>query len=277
MFSFLISLLFGGGSNDGFAYDANVAVIPIKGVITVEESSDLFGNSNVASSDAIIRSIKKAQDNPNIKALILEINSPGGSPVASDEIGRAIKESNLTTVAVIREIGTSGAYWIASASDHIIANRMSITGSIGVIGSYLEFSDLLTRFNVTYRRFVSGKYKDIGSPFREITEEETTMYQAIIDKMLEFFIEEVALNRNMSIRRTRELATGLVYLGSEAKEVGLVDELGSMQEADRYLERTLNISVRTTVLKENKGLSDLLAGISTTKFIYPADQIMVRT
>ena len=86
------------------------------------------------------------EENKDIKAIVLEINSPGGSAVASDEIASAVKKSNKPTVAVIREAGASGGYWIASSTDHIIANRMSITGSIGVISSYLEFSGLIEKY-----------------------------------------------------------------------------------------------------------------------------------
>src|SRR3990167_6506295 len=126
----------------------NVALIKIYGPITTTDSGS-FASSATSSTD-IVELIEKAEKNDEIKAIVFEINSPGGSPVASDEIGRAVKDAQKPTVAWIREVGASGGYWIASASDHIIANRMSLTGSIGVIGSYLEFAELLDRYNVTY-------------------------------------------------------------------------------------------------------------------------------
>src|SRR3989338_367748 len=132
--------------------NGNVALIPIHGVIAVgDEGSSSFFESATASSETI-KFIEKADKNPSIKAIILEINSPGGSAVASEEIANAVKKVNKTTVAWVREAGASGAYWVASASDHIVASRMSVTGSIGVISSYLEFEGLVNRYNLTYRR-----------------------------------------------------------------------------------------------------------------------------
>ena len=115
----------------------NVALIPIDGVIIGSRESDSIFETSVSSTE-IIKFIEKADKNPSIRAIILEINSPGGSAVASEEIANAVKKTNKTTVAWIREIGTSGAYWVSSASDRIVADRVSITGSIGVIASYLE-------------------------------------------------------------------------------------------------------------------------------------------
>src|SRR3989339_423358 len=169
----------------------NVALIPIEGVITGSEDSEFIFESVTASPDTI-ELIEKADKNPSIKAIILEINSPGGSAVASEEIANAVKKTNKTTVAWIREVGASGAYWVASSSDHIVASRMSITGSIGVIGSYLEFEGLADRYNLTYRRLVSGKYKDIGDPFRELTQEEQEILQKSLDEIRDYFVGEVA-------------------------------------------------------------------------------------
>ncbi|MEM4397999.1 MAG: RDD family protein, partial [Candidatus Woesearchaeota archaeon] len=139
------------------SYGKNVAIIPLYGVISVSEG-DMF-SSDIISSDAVIKKIEKAENNKEIKAIIFDINSPGGSPVATDEISqkiKSLKQKNITTIAVIREYGASGAYWIASSTDYIFANRMSLVGSIGVIGSYLDFSGFLNRYNITYQRYVSG-------------------------------------------------------------------------------------------------------------------------
>src|SRR3989338_241632 len=175
----------------------NVALIPVEGIILgSDDSGSLF--ETVASSQDIIELIEKADSNPGIKAIILRVNSPGGTGVASDEIATAVRKTNKTTVAWIREIGTSGAYWVASSADYVVANRISVTGSIGVIASYLEFPGLLEEYNVTYRRLVAGKYKDLGSPFREMTEEEKTIFQQDLDLMKDYFVSEVAKNRKMS-------------------------------------------------------------------------------
>jgi len=227
-------------SSDTVLTTGNVAVIPVQGVITAADLGP-FAAEGVADSTVIVEKIGQAASDPAITAIVLEINSPGGSPVASDEIGTALKKTNKTTVAVIREVGASGGYWVASATDHIVANRMSITGSIGVIGSDLDFSGFLTDHNITYRRLVAGKYKDTGSPLRPTTPEEQALMQSTINAIYEIFIDEIAANRKLPPSKVRELATGYVYLGVEAKRLGLIDELGGMDEALTYIEQRENI------------------------------------
>ena len=257
VFSALISLTL-VSSEDAVYY--NTAIIPIKGTITTESGSGLFSESGASSQD-ITSLIEKAKADKNVKAIIFEIDSPGGSPVATDEIASAIKglkEDNITTVAWIRETGASGAYWVASSTDHIIANRMSIVGSIGVYGSYLEWYGLMDIYNVTYRRLVSGEYKDTGVPFRNLTEKEGTYLQSKLDRLHEFFIEAVAQNRNMPVEDVRKLATGEIFLGVEGKENGLVDELGSKEEAIAYLKSTIGEEVTTKEFSKDKSFIESL-------------------
>lgn len=237
----------------------NVALILIEGVITGSENDFLFDASSV--STEIIELIEKADENPNIKAIIFEINSPGGSAVASEEIANAVKKVNKTTVAWIREVGASGAYWIASSSDYIVANRVSITGSIGVIASYLEFPGFLEDHNVTYRRLVAGKYKDIGSPFKEMTNEEQEIFQKNLDVIRDYFVSEVAKNRNLDKKDVEKAANGLFYLGVQAKDLKLIDELGGKDEAIDYVERKENIKAEIVEYKKEEGLLELLADV----------------
>src|SRR3989338_8178751 len=237
----------------------NVALIPIEGVIVATDPNGLF--ETVTTSTDAIELIEKADKNSNIKAIILEINSPGGSAVASQEIAEAVKKTNKTTVAWIREVGASGAYWIASSSDHIVANRVSITGSIGVIASYLEFPGFLERYNVSYQRLVSGKYKDIGSPYREMTPEERAIFQQNLDTIRDYFVSEVAKNRNMNKKDVDKIANGLFYLGIQAKELGLVDELGGKDEVIKYIERKEGIKADIAEYKKERTLLDVLSRV----------------
>ena len=239
--------------------NGNVALISIDGIIA--GSSDGYIFESVSASTDIVKLIEKADKNPKIMAIILEINSPGGSPVASEEIANAVLKTNKTTVAWIRDIGTSGAYWVASASDHVVASRASITGSIGVIGSYLEFPGLLEEYNITYRRLVAGKYKDIGSPYKEMTSEEQALFQQMLDGLRDYFASEVAKNRKMSKKDVDKIANGLIYLGTEAKELGLVDELGGKDEAIRYIEAKENIKAEMAEYEKEKGFLKLLSGV----------------
>ncbi|MBI1970026.1 signal peptide peptidase SppA [Candidatus Woesearchaeota archaeon] len=257
VFSFLISLFF--RLLNEVPEFGNVAHIKIYGPIMVTKSGGWM--SSGTSSTDIAELIEKADKAIGVKAILLEINSPGGSAVASDEIARAIKKSNKTTVAWIREVGASGAYWIASATDHIVANRMSVTGSIGVIGSYLEFAELIEQYNVTYRRMVAGKYKDLGSPFKELTEEEESLLQDLLDQLHEEFIQEVASNRNLPYEKTKEIATGMFYLGKQAKELGLVDALGGKEEAIAYLEKQMNATATLAKYEKPKGFWELLTEV----------------
>ena len=238
----------------------NVALISIEGVIVGAEDSEFLFES-VTNSQDIVELIEKADENPSIKAIILQINSPGGSAVASEEIANSVKITNKTTVAWIREAGTSGAYWAASAADHIVASRVSVTGSIGVIASYLEFPGLLERYNVTYRRLVSGRYKDIGSPLKEMTEEEKAIFQQSLDDIRDYFANEVAKNRKLSKKDIDKAANGLFYLGAEAKELGLVDELGSKDEVIAYIEKKEGIKAEIAEYKKEEGLLDILSSI----------------
>ncbi len=238
----------------------NVALIPIEGIIT-GDGSGYLGKDTISSQD-LVDFIEEADENTQIEVILLEINSPGGSAVASDEIASAVKRAHKPVVAVIREMGASGGYWIASTADHIIANRMSITGSIGVISSYLEFSGLMEKYGVDYERLVAGEYKDVGMPFRKLEPDERALLQAKLNRIHTFFIQEVAANRNLSEETVREIATGEFYLGVEALPLGLVDQLGNRATAEEYITETYGLdSIDYVVYQRQGGLFDMLAGV----------------
>ncbi len=251
----MLGSILGDGYSNAFG---NIAVINIDNVITTTGSASILSDSGL-SSDDYVKLIDDAASDDSIKAIIFMINSPGGSPVGSDEIAQAIKASNKTTVAVIREVGASGAYWIASACDHIIANRMSIVGSIGVTSSHLGFEGFLTDHNVTYRRLVTGEFKDIGTPFKEMTEKEKAEIKKRMMVIHNFFIDEVSKNRNLPRESVENIATGLYWTGSESKDLGLVDELGGMDEAVGYIEANLNIKGEPVHMFKSTGFGDLFS------------------
>lgn len=240
-------------------YGANVAVIPIEGMLLATGDNSPF-SSDVATSDTLVDDIKAAGEDDLIKAVVLLINSPGGSAVASDEIAQAVSNLDKPSVAVIREVGASGAYWIASAADHVVANRMSVTGSIGVIGSYLSFGDFLKDWNVTYNRLVSGDKKDVGTPWRELTPDEQAYLQQKMDLIHDEFIKAVAANRNMQYADVKQLADGGWLLGSEALDVGLVDELGGLDTGLDWINSTLHIAPVVKYVKHEPSLIDILTG-----------------
>ncbi len=244
--------------------EGNVAVIPITGLITTGDGDILSGIGT--KSQSIVDLIEKADKSSKIKAILLEIDSGGGAPVASDEIAQAVKSANKTIIAVIREKGASGAYWIASAADKIYANRMSMTGSIGVRASSIGIAGLMQDYNVTYRRLVSGQFKDTGTPFKKMTLAEKAKYQKLIDDLHEIFIKDVAENRGMKYDQVKKLADGFVILGQKAKEVGLIDEIGNKKVALKYLETKLKIKAKPVEYSKPKGFMQILSGASAQSF-----------
>lgn len=253
-------------SSDGFL--GNVAVIPVLGTITVQSQSGLLSQEG-ATSEKIVKFIEDADEDSMVKAIVLDINSPGGSAVASDEIAAAIKKAKKPTVALVREVGASGGYWIASSADHLIVNRMSIVGSIGVISSYIEFAKLLEDYNITYQRLVAGKYKDIGTPFKELTDEERLILQGKLDKIHGYFIDEIAANRGLERDKVLEIATGEIFLGVEALELGLVDELGGYDQVERYLKEEVGLDdVDYVYYRSKTGFWEALSGVMSPFFYY---------
>ncbi|MBI2105642.1 signal peptide peptidase SppA [Candidatus Woesearchaeota archaeon] len=228
----LLSYFLSFGIGNEKVIDEGVAIIPIKGAILPEDSNDIFGASGMGS-DTIMSSLKRAMDNDGIKAVVLEINSPGGTVVASREVANFVKalSEEKPVVAWIREVGASGAYWIASSSDYIIADELSITGSVGVISSYLEFSELLEKYGVRYERLVAGELKDVGSPYRDLNDAERKLMESKLKKIQDVFLKEVSENRKLTPSQVDEIRSGFFYLGIEAKELGLVDDLGGRELA----------------------------------------------
>jgi protease IV len=260
LIAMVVALVMG---TDDDTVGANVAVIKIAGPITGDNDESLFAAYGTSSTD-VVEQLERARDDASIKAVLLEINSPGGSAVASDEIGQAVKEvraANKTVVAWVRESGASGAYWIASSSDHIVANRMSVTGSIGVISSYMEFDEFLDDWNVSYNRLIAGERKDIGDPFVNLTGERRAFLQHKLNRVHGFFIEEVARNRNMTEAQVRQIATGEFYLGIEAYELGLVDELGGKNEAIAYIEGRIGDEASLVEFEPEHGFFEEFFGI----------------
>ncbi|NQU79238.1 signal peptide peptidase SppA [Candidatus Woesearchaeota archaeon] len=238
----------------------NVAHIKVIGPILPHQQGGLFAGA-VADSDGLTKLIEKADANDGISAILIEINSPGGTAVASYEIADAVKKTNKTTVAWIRGAGASGAYWIASATDHIIANPMSITGSIGVTASYLEFSGTIQRYNASYQRLVSGEYKDMGTPFRKLSFDEEQLMQDNIDEMRNFFVKEVAFNRGLDYDAIDAVADGRFYLGTNALELGLVDQLGGKEEAIEWIENKEGIKAELSEYRKPRTLTEVFTEV----------------
>jgi protease-4 len=230
-FGFILGALSAGGSAP-FGGGA-VAVIEVTGPITSGEGGDPFA-SGTAASGKVVRWIEEATKDPQVRAIVLRIDSPGGGVTASDEIYNAIvkaKAKDKKVVASLGSVAASGGYYIAAPADRIVANPTSITGSIGVISIIPNVSGLLDKLGIESYVFKSGQYKDTSTGLRPLTEGDRRVWQAIIDDSYERFVEVVAKGRGMEVAAVRVVADGRILTGRQAREVKLVDELGDLPEA----------------------------------------------
>ena len=250
-----------------FGESGNVALIRLDGEIG--STSSIL--SQTASSEDLVNAIEDARDNPDIQAVIVAINSPGGTVVATKEIANALKTVHKPKICWLREVAASGAYWVASACDKIVADEFTLTGSIGVSGSYLEFSKLFEKYGISYVRLVSGENKDIGTPYREPTEAEKASLQAMIGEIRNAFVAEVAANRNLSYEYVSNLSDGSVFTGGQALKFGLIDYVGDKQTVYNITKEMANLTEINTITYEKRlSLPELLAGFvgeSLAKYI----------
>lgn len=212
-----------------------VAIIEIDGEIISGLGGEnyLFGGRYVGS-ESIAKYIRKASDDMFVKAIILRINSPGGSAIASGEIYKALqyaKEKEKVVIASIGTIGTSGGYYIAAGADKIVADPASITGSIGVIGSFSIISKLLKKLDVKVDVIKEGKHADMFSGLRQLTTEEVSAIKRLQQESYDEFIQAVVAGRGLSTKEVEAAAQGRLYTGTQALEVKLVDQLGGFSDA----------------------------------------------
>ncbi len=207
-----------------------VAIIRVEGVIMTGRPQPGLASGG-AYSEQIVEYIRRAKDDRAVKAIVLRINSPGGSVVASDEIHAELLTVDKPIVVSMGELAASGGYYVAAPAEAIYANPHTLTGSIGVIAQLANVEGLMDKLGLKVIVIKSGPLKDEGSPFREMTEEERAIWQAIIDEAYQGFVDIVASGRNLPVDEVKKLADGRVYTGQQALALGLVDELGNLQDA----------------------------------------------
>jgi len=208
-----------------------IAVISLSGTITTGGSS-LFSGSTIT--PELVRDyLTKAEKDKTVKAIILRIESPGGEIEPCQEILWEIERVKETKPIVVSMGGTaaSGGYYISTKADKIVALPSTQTGSIGIISAVINVEELLEKLGIQIEIFKGGKYKDMYWGFRELTPEEEEIMQGMVDEYYEQFIDVVAEGRELSREEVRNLATGQIYTGTEAQELGLVDELGDLDTA----------------------------------------------
>jgi protease-4 len=213
----------------------------------------------IVDSQATVGELKRFSENPSVKAIVLRIDTPGGGVVPSQEIYDAIKrvrnKNNKAVIASMGSVAASGGYYIAAATDRIVANPGTLTGSIGVIMETANVEGLLQKIGVEGVVIKSGKYKDVGSPLRKMSAEERGLLQAVMDDVHKQFIEAVAEGRSMELRAAQVLADGRIFTGRQAKEAKLVDELGDLEDAIQLAADVVGIEGEPKVVEPRRRFS----------------------
>ena len=238
----LSETVIGGSGTD------KILLIPVKGVITGQSSKKLF-QETPSIVDSVKQQLKQARDDNAIKAVILEINSPGGGITASDIIYKKVLEfkeqTNKKVIVCMQDVAASGAYYISAAADKIISHPTTITGSIGVIMPLINIANLAEKYGIQDNSIKSGDMKSIGSPLKKMSDAERKVLYDIVDEMYTRFINIIAAGRNMELEDVRKLSDGRIYTGVQALENGLVDQLG-------YIEDAITLAKSITGLNEAK-------------------------
>lgn len=205
-----------------------IAVVYVEGPIVAGE-----GFPEEAGSSRISRFIRQARQDPEVRALVLRVNSPGGSVLGSEEIAREVSlaQAEMPVVVSMGGLAASGGYWVSAAADHIIAEPTTITGSIGVVVVSFDLRQLANNLGVTFDRVKTSPYADVWSPFRSKTEEEIGQLRETAEGIYEDFITLVAEGRDMPASSVRTLAGGRIWSGEDALEIGLVDAMGGLADA----------------------------------------------
>ncbi|MWV65738.1 signal peptide peptidase SppA [Halorubrum sp. JWXQ-INN 858] len=212
----------------------NVAEVEVSGPIVRQRRTSPLSGATGSTADHVVESIEEADEDDAVEALLLRINTPGGEVLPSDDIRRAAADFDGPTVAYATDLCASGGYWIASGCDELWAHDASLVGSIGVVGSRPNAAGLAEKLGISYEQFTAGEYKDAGVPLREIEEDEREYLQGIIDGYYEQFVETVSEGRDMDPDDVRE-TEARVYLGTDAADVGLVDDLGTRADVEDRL------------------------------------------
>ena len=225
---------FGSQGQPGLAFGDAVAIVRVEGTIVPGEAPppSPFGvtDSGMAYSEQIVDYLKRANDDASVKAVILYVDSPGGSVFASDEIYRQIRQMNKPIITAMGSMAASGGYFVAAPTQEIWASPHTLTCSIGVISQFLNIEEFAQEYGITAITIKSGSLKDTGNPFREFNEQDQAMWQAIVDEAYDEFVRIVAEGREMSDEKVREIADGRVCTGKQAQVMGLVDTLGYLPD-----------------------------------------------
>ena len=236
---------YAGGKSSHFAFGDKIAIVEVKGVIS--------------QSAGVIEELQQYVEDEGVKGIILRIDSPGGGVGPAQEIYREIIKikPKKKVVTSMGSVAASGGYYIACASDRIVANPGTITGSIGVIMQFSNLEELLKKIGVKGVVLKSGEHKDIGSPFREMTPEEKRIMQEVLDNVHQQFIQAVAEGRKLDRAKVVQIADGRILTGEQAKNLGLVDEMGNLQDTIDITAKMVGIEGKPNVIYPKRKVSIL--------------------
>ncbi|PTY36638.1 peptidase S49 [Saccharospirillum sp. MSK14-1] len=243
------------------ATGGHTAVVEVRGVIA---------DGEMASADRIYASLQSALNHPDTRAVILRINSPGGSPVQSSYIFNEVRRQrelhpDIPINAVIADTGASGAYYIAASAENIYANGASLVGSIGVTAASFGFEELIERLGIERREFTAGEHKAFLDPFQPVDPEERELFEALLNDVHQQFIEDVRAGRGDRLDESNDkLFSGLVWTGDQAVELGLIDGIKSTSELARELGYPQLVDFSAHLTPWQKFARDLGVGIAQT-------------
>lgn len=224
-------------ARDGY----NTVEVAVEGPITREGSRLPSSRQRSTPADKIVEQIERADEDPNAEALVVKLNTPGGEVVPSEDIRLAAERFDGPTIAYATDTCASGGYWIASGCDELWAREASLVGSIGVRGSNVNAKGLADKLGLEYLPTNAGEYKDAGFPLKEPDEDDQEYLQGIVDDYYETFVERVAEGRGLDEETIRD-TEARVYLGSDAHENGLVDELGTREDVEDRIAEQLGVA-----------------------------------
>lgn len=243
-FVFASAIKRGGGEYTSSGSGDKIAVVEINDVIV--------------SSEKTVEQIKKFREDKSVKAILLRINTPGGGVAASQEIYEEVKKTRDSGKIIIVSMGAiaaSGGYYIAVGSSLIVSNPGTLTGSIGVIAQFISIKDLAEKLGINQTTIKSGNLKDAGNPFRQMNDTDKAYFQDVVDNSFMQFLDVVAKERKMDKETLLKYANGRVFTGLQAKEYGLVDSLGTFEDAIRITSRMAGIEGEPRIIRERKKFS----------------------
>ena len=275
----MITFVFLGGVLLILVFATALLVFLIRGdqIITVGSRVALIHlEGTLMDSQPTLKVLERYAKDRSVRAIVMRIETPGGAIGPTQEIFGAVRELNQKKriIASMGSVAASGGYYVACGAERIFANPGTITGSIGVIVHFANLEKLLETIGVEGEVIKSGDYKDMGSPYRGLTPRERALLQELIDDVHGQFIEAVASSRDLPTERVRSLADGRIFSGRQAKELGLIDELGGLQEAIQEAARLAGIEGEPRVVEEPKekfSLLDLVLGKTIGRILPAAD------